>query len=107
MTPLSSNTVNHVDPTPPTHHMNTDSRAGKRIRPTSPVDSTAADPTPNPGQTKKQPPTAATPASKRPNIERPLQPSVTPNQWDYLRSSTIATPEASGKPPLTNHLRLF
>lgn len=97
--------------TPPTHHMNTDSRLGKRTRPISPAPASNPQPTTTAGQTQgqKKQPTAAS-ANKRPNIERPPQPPAAPNQWDSLRaSSTTSTTETSGRRrllilplPLTN-----
>ncbi|KAG2102793.1 uncharacterized protein F5147DRAFT_776143 [Suillus discolor] len=94
-TTITSTTISTTATTPPTHHMNTDSCAGKRNRPASPVADT--NPTSNQSTGLVQNPTSAPSAltNKHPNIERPPQPPAAQNQWDFLRSGNTVTPETS------------
>ncbi|KAG1797565.1 hypothetical protein EV424DRAFT_1546601 [Suillus variegatus] len=89
----------NTTPTPPTHHMNTDSRAGKCTRPVSPTP--AAPSRTNKENTSSAPKdttliaTTAINVNKWPNLEWPAQQTPTPNQWQYLQSDSSATAEIS------------
>lgn len=97
-TTIASNTISTTATTPPTHHMNTDSHAGKSNHPASPVADT--NPTSNQSTGLVQNPTSApsAPTNKHPNIERPPQPPAAQNQWDFLRSGDTVMPETLGRP---------
>lgn len=97
-TTIASSTISTTATTPPTHHMNTDSHAGKSNHPASPVADT--NPTSNQSTGLVQNPTSApsAPTNKHPNIERPPQPPAAQNQWDFLRSGDTVMPETLGRP---------
>ncbi|KAG1882492.1 hypothetical protein F4604DRAFT_1921682 [Suillus subluteus] len=87
--PLSTQPPNTVaiSTTPPTHHMNTDSRTNKRNHPTSLNAATNPQSGGNATQSQDPTPSISTPTNKCPNIDCPPQQPSTPNQWDYLSTS--------------------
>ncbi|KIK33606.1 hypothetical protein CY34DRAFT_110588 [Suillus luteus UH-Slu-Lm8-n1] len=81
--------------TPPTHHMNTDSRASKRTRPVSPTPESPRPPNDS-APTVTADTTPCSNANKRQNIEKPIQKQAKKNQWEFLQSDSPAPQESSG-----------